>query len=147
MKPKPQLSKPEVMNYLEELLLIVLKEIRNERQKQPKKKNEKVDMWKYPVLLCFLFVGCSGAFVEGLNDGFNKSIRQQQNSSANNNNAYRVKFTRIDDNMYCDEISRAIIKTEYCYLFLTWKEAIMIYDPYRYDNKLMINNSSTKLNT
>jgi hypothetical protein len=145
MKLKPQ-SKPEVMNYFEELLLIVLKEIGSELRKQPKK-NEKVVMWKYPVIFCFLFVGCSEAFVQGLNDGFNKSIRQQQNSSANNNNAYRVKFTRIDDNMYRDEISRAIIKTEYCYLFLTWKEAVMIYDPYRYDNKLMINNSSTKLNT
>lgn len=53
---------------------------------------------------------------------------------------YEVYVKRIEQNLYKDLNSGVFIKTKYCYEYTYGERAILIYDEYSYDNKLIFNN-------
>jgi len=53
---------------------------------------------------------------------------------------YKVCVKRVDQDLYCDQRSGLFIQTRYCYEHTYGDEAILKYEPYRYDNKLIFSN-------
>jgi hypothetical protein len=49
---------------------------------------------------------------------------------------YDVTVTKVDQDLYKTDTG-VYIKTQYCYEFATSDDAILIYDQYSYDNKLI----------
>ena len=55
---------------------------------------------------------------------------------------YKIHATRVDSNLY--KTSAGIfIETQYCYHYTYGEQAILNYEPYSYDNKIIWNDSST----
>ena len=58
---------------------------------------------------------------------------------------YKVSVTRISQNIYREETSRAIIATRYCYEYAYSEDAILVWDgPYSFSNKLIFTNMSNE---
>ena len=55
---------------------------------------------------------------------------------------YKVNVKRVDSNLYKTD-ENVYIKTKYCYEYSYGDEAILKYDSYSYDNKLIFVNSGT----
>lgn len=55
---------------------------------------------------------------------------------------YKVEITRIDSNLYKTN-EGLYIETQYCYEYATREEAILSYDQYSYDNKLIFKNGQS----
>lgn len=56
---------------------------------------------------------------------------------------YRVRVTRIDKDLYRDDSSKVIIETRYCYEYAYGDEAVLRYESYAVDNKLVFISSGT----
>ena len=56
---------------------------------------------------------------------------------------YRITVSRIDQDLYKDDNSGAIIETQYCYEYATWENAVLKYEPYSFDNKIIFENGQT----
>ena len=56
---------------------------------------------------------------------------------------YRIHVKRIDSNLYKDTNSGLIIETKYCYHYTYGEEAVLKYDKYSYDNKIIFNSSTS----
>ncbi|MFZ7201202.1 hypothetical protein [Avibacterium avium] len=55
---------------------------------------------------------------------------------------YKVEVSRIDTNLY--KTSEGVyIETKYCYEYANREEAILSYEQYSYDNKLIFSNGSS----
>lgn len=55
---------------------------------------------------------------------------------------YKVYVTRLDNNMYRTS-DGFYIATKYCYEYATSEEAILVYEQYSYDNKLIFNSGTS----
>jgi hypothetical protein len=55
---------------------------------------------------------------------------------------YRVSPKRIDANLYRDVNTGLIIETRYCYEYAYGEDAILKYDRYSYDNKLIFDSGN-----
>jgi hypothetical protein len=51
-------------------------------------------------------------------------------------NDYEVTVTRIDQDLY-KTADRIYIKTQYCYVYGDGVDAILVYQPYSYSNKII----------
>lgn len=56
---------------------------------------------------------------------------------------YRVVVSRIDSNLYKDHNTGVVIETKYCYEYATRDEAVLRYEQYSYDNKLIFSSGTT----
>lgn len=56
---------------------------------------------------------------------------------------YKVNVKRIDKDLYKDTSSGVIIQTRYCYEYTYGDEAILKYEQYSYDNKLIFNSGTS----
>lgn len=58
---------------------------------------------------------------------------------------YQVTVTRRDTDIYAftSGISTGVIVTKYCYELAFMDEAVLKYDPYSYDNKLIFSNGTS----
>ena len=56
---------------------------------------------------------------------------------------YKVNVKRTDSNLYIDRTNKILIKTKYCYEYTYGDDAILIYDKYSYDNKLVFDNGTS----
>ena len=54
---------------------------------------------------------------------------------------YKVNVTRVDDDLYKDTGSGTYIVTRYCYEYVYYQDAILNYEPYSYNNKLIFKNN------
>lgn len=55
---------------------------------------------------------------------------------------YKVEVTRLDTNLYKTP-EGVYIETQYCYEYANREEAVLSYEQYSYDNKLIFNNGTT----
>lgn len=55
---------------------------------------------------------------------------------------YKVEVTRLDNNLY-KTLEGVYIETKYCYEYANREEAVLSYEQYSYDNKLIFNNGTT----
>ena len=55
---------------------------------------------------------------------------------------YRVNVSRVDNNLYRDHTSKAIIETRYCYQYATRDDAVLRWEG-RYGNNRLIFSSGT----
>lgn len=62
-------------------------------------------------------------------------------SSVANAEMYKVYVKRLDNNIYITTDKKVIIETKYCYEYAYGDEAILVYEPYSYDNKIIFVNS------
>lgn len=53
---------------------------------------------------------------------------------------FQVYVRRIDQDLYRDQSSGVYIQTRYCYEYSYGEEAILVYEPYSYNNKLIFGN-------
>lgn len=53
---------------------------------------------------------------------------------------FKVCVRRVDQDLYRDRDSGTYIQTRYCYEYTLGDEAILKYEPYRFDNKLIFSN-------
>ncbi len=56
---------------------------------------------------------------------------------------YRVTVSRIDKDLYKDHDSGLIIETKYCYEYAIRDEAVLRYERYGYNNKLIFSSGTT----
>lgn len=56
---------------------------------------------------------------------------------------YNVDVSRVEQNLYKDFNSGVYIVTKYCYEYAYMEKAILSYEPYSYDNKLIFKNNSS----
>ena len=56
---------------------------------------------------------------------------------------YRITVSRIDQDLYKDDNSGAILENQYCYEYATWENAVLKYEPYSFDNKIIFENGQT----
>jgi hypothetical protein len=56
---------------------------------------------------------------------------------------YKIYVKRIDQNLYKDMNSGTVIVTQWCYEYAYGENAILKYDRYSYDNKLIFNSGTT----
>lgn len=56
---------------------------------------------------------------------------------------YKVNVKRTDSNLYIDRANKILIKTKYCYEYAFDDDAILIYEKYSYDNKLVFDNGTS----
>lgn len=56
---------------------------------------------------------------------------------------YKVNVKRIDSNIYKDLNSKTLIFTKYCYEYAYGEEAVLKYDRYSYDNKLIFDSGTS----
>ena len=55
---------------------------------------------------------------------------------------YKVELTRVESNLYKTR-EGIYIETKYCYEYANREEAILSYDKYSYDNKIIFKNNQT----
>lgn len=55
---------------------------------------------------------------------------------------YKVEINRIDQNLYKTQ-EGIYIQTKYCYEYVMLEEAVLKYDRYDYDNKLIFENNES----
>lgn len=55
---------------------------------------------------------------------------------------YKVEITRLDSNLYKTS-DGFYIETKYCYEYATREEAVLSYEQYSYDNKLIFSNGTS----
>lgn len=55
---------------------------------------------------------------------------------------YRVEITRVDSNLYKAR-QGFYIKTKWCYEYATREEAVLVYEKYSYNNKLIFKNGTS----
>lgn len=55
---------------------------------------------------------------------------------------YRVEVTRRDSNLYQVHNTPYYIVTRYCYEYVYYESAILRYEPYSWDNKLIFDSGS-----
>lgn len=60
--------------------------------------------------------------------------------SAANAEYYKVNVKRDDSNLYIDNSTGLVIKTQYCYEYTYGDEAVLIYEKYSYSNQLVFKN-------
>ena len=63
--------------------------------------------------------------------------------TAANAEMYKVYVKRTDSNLYIDRTNKILIKTKYCYEYTYGDDAILIYEKYSYDNKLVFENGTS----
>lgn len=56
---------------------------------------------------------------------------------------YKVYVKRLDNNIYKDTNSGAIIETKWCYHYTYGENAVLKYDQYSYDNKIIFDDDTT----
>jgi hypothetical protein len=56
---------------------------------------------------------------------------------------YEVNVTRVEQNLYRDTLSRAFIVTRYCYQYAYSEDAILSYEAYSYNNKLIFEDGTS----
>jgi hypothetical protein len=57
---------------------------------------------------------------------------------------YKINVKKVDNNLYKDTNSGTIIETQFCFEFASFgEEAILRYDSYSYDNKIIFKNGNT----
>lgn len=56
---------------------------------------------------------------------------------------YKINVKRIDDNLYKDTDSGIYIVTKYCYEYSYGEEAVLKYEDYSYDNKIIFESGSS----
>lgn len=56
---------------------------------------------------------------------------------------YKVYVKRIGTNLYKDLNSGIIIETQFCYKYTFGEDAILKYEPYSFDNKLIFDDGSS----
>lgn len=63
-------------------------------------------------------------------------------SETANADLYRISVSRLDSNLYKDNLSGVIIQTRFCFEICLFDDAVLKYEPYSYDNKLIFSNGS-----
>lgn len=55
---------------------------------------------------------------------------------------YRISVSKLDSNLYKDTLSGVIIQTRLCVELAIMDDAVLKYEPYSYDNKLIFSNGT-----
>ncbi len=56
---------------------------------------------------------------------------------------YKVNVSRLEQDLYKDHSSGTLIETQYCYEYATRQDAVLKYEPYAYDNKLIFDSGTS----
>lgn len=56
---------------------------------------------------------------------------------------YSVNVRRVEQDLYQDTNTRIYIQTRYCYEYVYYEDAVLKYEPYSYDNKLVFDGGSS----
>lgn len=100
------------------------------------------------LLVTTLCVSCSQAFMDGFNQGINGGANSYAPASTSSlaHGTYKVTIFRVDNDLYRDQISGIIIKTEYCFIYAYYGEAVLIWEgPYSSDSKIVIGNETCRV--
>ncbi|MDR1976620.1 MAG: hypothetical protein LBQ18_06470 [Campylobacteraceae bacterium] len=56
---------------------------------------------------------------------------------------YKLYVKRLDTNIYKDTNTGMIIETQFCFKWATGEEAVLKYEKYSYDNKIIFDDGTT----
>jgi hypothetical protein len=55
---------------------------------------------------------------------------------------YNVNVSRVDQDLYKDHNSGSLIETKFCYEYVYYQDAVLKWEAYSYDNKLIFNDGT-----